>query len=223
MPVDGPTSFTAGTLFPKSSKKTARAINAASGNRPLVVLANLSGFDGSPESLRAAAAGVRRRDRPGGGQLRRADRVLRGLRATTAARSWCSPATLNESMEVAAVEGSYASVIGGRRRRRSCSPGEVTSGRRPTRGWPTWRRGSPRPSAAGAEGEAAGCRGAGGVRPAVRSEKLGEVATSSTPRTGRTRAPHGLGAPDRPPSGGRPFRTPSTAAMEPVRLSHSEP
>jgi acetyl-CoA carboxylase carboxyltransferase component len=29
-----------------------RAINAASGNRPLVVLANLSGFDGSPESLR---------------------------------------------------------------------------------------------------------------------------------------------------------------------------
>ena len=51
-PVDGPTTFTAGTLFPKSSKKTARAINAASGNRPLVVLANLSGFDGSPESLR---------------------------------------------------------------------------------------------------------------------------------------------------------------------------
>ena len=52
VPVDGPTSFTAGTLFPRSSKKTARAINAASGNRPLVVLANLSGFDGSPESLR---------------------------------------------------------------------------------------------------------------------------------------------------------------------------
>ena len=35
-----------------SSKKTARAINAASGNRPLVVVANLSGFDGSPESMR---------------------------------------------------------------------------------------------------------------------------------------------------------------------------
>jgi acetyl-CoA carboxylase carboxyltransferase component len=30
----------------------ARAINAASGIRPVVVLANLSGFDGSPESLR---------------------------------------------------------------------------------------------------------------------------------------------------------------------------
>ena len=29
-----------------------RTINAASGSRPLVVLANLSGFDGSPESMR---------------------------------------------------------------------------------------------------------------------------------------------------------------------------
>ncbi|GAA4335506.1 hypothetical protein GCM10023178_48790 [Actinomadura luteofluorescens] len=51
-PTDGPDAYTAGTLFPKSSKKAARAINAASGNRPLVVLANLSGFDGSPESMR---------------------------------------------------------------------------------------------------------------------------------------------------------------------------
>ena len=46
-PTDGPDVYTAGTLFPRSSKKAARAINAASGNRPLVVLANLSGFDGS--------------------------------------------------------------------------------------------------------------------------------------------------------------------------------
>jgi acetyl-CoA carboxylase carboxyltransferase component len=41
-----------GHAVPESSKKVARAINAASGNRPLVVLANLSGFDGSPESMR---------------------------------------------------------------------------------------------------------------------------------------------------------------------------
>ena len=34
-------------------------------------------------------------------------------RATTAAPSWCSPATLNDNMEVLAVEGSFASVIGG--------------------------------------------------------------------------------------------------------------
>ena len=47
-----PASWTSGTLFPQSSRKLARAINAASGNRPLVVLANLSGFDGSPESMR---------------------------------------------------------------------------------------------------------------------------------------------------------------------------
>ena len=52
-PTDGPDVYTAGTLFPRSSKKAARAINAASGNRPLVVLANLSGFDGSPDSMRA--------------------------------------------------------------------------------------------------------------------------------------------------------------------------
>ena len=51
-PTDGPDTYTAGTLFPQSSKKTARAINAACGNRPVVVLANLSGFDGSPESMR---------------------------------------------------------------------------------------------------------------------------------------------------------------------------
>src|SRR5262249_19710878 len=52
LPADGPDQWTAGTLFPLSSKKAAHAINAASGNRPVVVLANLAGFDGSPESLR---------------------------------------------------------------------------------------------------------------------------------------------------------------------------
>jgi acetyl-CoA carboxylase carboxyltransferase component len=52
IPADGPDQWTAGTLFPLSSKKVARAINATSGNRPVVVLANLSGFDGSPESMR---------------------------------------------------------------------------------------------------------------------------------------------------------------------------
>src|SRR4029079_18390424 len=64
-PVDGPTTFTAGTLFPRSSKRPARASNAASGNRPLVVLANLSGFDGSPESLRQTQLELRVAIRPG--------------------------------------------------------------------------------------------------------------------------------------------------------------
>ncbi|MEE2787324.1 MAG: carboxyl transferase domain-containing protein [Myxococcota bacterium] len=49
---DGPDTFAGGTLYPQASRKLARALNAASGRRPVVVLANLSGFDGSPESLR---------------------------------------------------------------------------------------------------------------------------------------------------------------------------
>src|SRR5690606_806761 len=43
-PPDGPAAWSAGTLFPLASKKVARALRAASGNRPVVVLANLSGF-----------------------------------------------------------------------------------------------------------------------------------------------------------------------------------
>ena len=53
VPADGPDQWTSGTFFPMSSKKVARVVNAASANRPLVVLANLSGFDGSPESMRS--------------------------------------------------------------------------------------------------------------------------------------------------------------------------
>ena len=77
-PSDGPDTYHRGHPVPNSSKKTARAINAASGNRPLVVLANLSGFDGSPESMRKLA-GVRRRNRQGHRQFRRTDRLLRDL------------------------------------------------------------------------------------------------------------------------------------------------
>ncbi|MBP1636210.1 MAG: Methylcrotonyl-CoA carboxylase biotin-containing subunit protein, partial [Acidobacteria bacterium] len=52
VPPDGPQQFTSGTLFPVASRKVARFVNAACGVRPLVILANLSGFDGSPESMR---------------------------------------------------------------------------------------------------------------------------------------------------------------------------
>ena len=51
-PTHGPATWTSGTLYPESSRKVARAIHASSGVAPVVVLANLSGFDGSPESLR---------------------------------------------------------------------------------------------------------------------------------------------------------------------------
>ena len=53
VPADGPEQWTAGTLFPQSSRRRWRGPStppAATG--PLVVLANLSGFDGSPESMR---------------------------------------------------------------------------------------------------------------------------------------------------------------------------
>ena len=76
-PADGPAQWSAGTLFPLSSKKVARAINAAE-RRPAgrragqpVRLRRLAGVAAPP------AARVRRRDRPGDRQLRRAVRAVR--------------------------------------------------------------------------------------------------------------------------------------------------
>ncbi len=109
---DGPDQWTAGTLFPRSSKKVARAVNAASGNRPLVVLANLSGFDGSPESLRKLQLEY-------GAEIGRAVVNFDGPIVFCVVSRYHGGAfvvfsgTLNDTMEVIAVEGSYASVIGG--------------------------------------------------------------------------------------------------------------
>jgi acetyl-CoA carboxylase carboxyltransferase component len=111
-PTDGPDQWTAGTLFPMSSKKTARAINAASGNRPLVVLANLSGFDGSPESLRKMQLEY-------GAEIGRAMVNFDGPIVFCVVSRYHGGAfvvfsgVLNDNMEVIAIEGSYASVIGG--------------------------------------------------------------------------------------------------------------
>jgi acetyl/propionyl-CoA carboxylase alpha subunit/acetyl-CoA carboxylase carboxyltransferase component len=112
VPGDGPTSFTSGTLFPQSSRKTARAINAASGNRPLLVLANLSGFDGSPESMR-------RWQLEYGAEIGRAITNFDGPIVFVVVSRYHGGAfvvfskKLNDNMVVAAVEGSFASVIGG--------------------------------------------------------------------------------------------------------------
>ena len=112
LPRGRPVAWTAGTLFPRSSKKTARAINAASGNRPLVILANLSGFDGSPESLRQLQLEY-------GAEIGRAVVNFDGPIVFCVVSRYHGGAfvvfsgTLNDNMEVAAVEGSYASVIGG--------------------------------------------------------------------------------------------------------------
>ena len=111
-PTDGPDTFTAGTLFPRSSKKAARAINAASGNRPLVVLANLSGFDGSPDSMRNLQLEY-------GAEIGRAIVNFEGPIVFVVISRYHGGAfvvfskRLNPNMTVLAVEGSFASVIGG--------------------------------------------------------------------------------------------------------------
>ena len=112
VPADGPDFWTAGTLFPSASKKAARAINAASNNRPIVVLANLSGFDGSPESLRKLQLEY-------GAEIGRAVVNFKGPMVFCVISRYHGGAyvvfsqVLNEKMEVVALEGTYASVIGG--------------------------------------------------------------------------------------------------------------
>jgi acetyl-CoA carboxylase carboxyltransferase component len=111
-PLDGPASWTAGTLFPLSSKKVARALNAASGNRPVVVLANLSGFDGSPESMRKLQLEY-------GAEIARAVVNFDGPIVFLVVSRYHGGAyvvfsrELNPGLRAAALDGSYASVIGG--------------------------------------------------------------------------------------------------------------
>ncbi|MGA9860508.1 MAG: carboxyl transferase domain-containing protein [Terriglobales bacterium] len=112
VPADGPEQWCAGTLFPQSSKKVARAINAASNNRPVVILANLSGFDGSPESMRRLQLEY-------GAEIGRATVNFKGPIVFCVISRYHGGAyvvfsrALNENLEVAALEGTYASVIGG--------------------------------------------------------------------------------------------------------------
>lgn len=112
VPADGPDVWTAGTLFPLSSKKVARAINSASNNRPVVILANLSGFDGSPESMRRLQLEY-------GAEIGRAVVNFKGPMVFCVISRYHGGAyvvfsrALNEQMEVVALEGTYASVIGG--------------------------------------------------------------------------------------------------------------
>ncbi len=111
-PTDGPDTYAAGTLFPRSSKKAARAINAASGNRPMVVLANLSGFDGSPESMRQLQLEY-------GAEIGRAIVNFDGPIVFCVISRYHGGAfvvfskALNPNMTVLALEGSFASVLGG--------------------------------------------------------------------------------------------------------------
>jgi acetyl-CoA carboxylase carboxyltransferase component len=112
VPADGPEQWTSGTLFPMASKKIARAINAASGRRPLVVLANLAGFDGSPESMRRLQLEY-------GAEIGRAIVNFDGPIAFCVISRFHGGAfvvfsrRLNENLETIALEGAHASVIGG--------------------------------------------------------------------------------------------------------------
>ncbi len=172
-PTDGPDVYTAGTLFPRSSKKVARAINAASGNRPLVVLANLSGFDGSPDSMRSLQLEY-------GAEIGRANVNFKGPVVFVVISRYHGGAfvvfskALNPRITVLAVEGSYASVIGG-----APAAAVVFSPLVDTR-----TAADPRVKAA----EAGVAEAAGAERPAlaaqlaetraaVRAEKLGQVAS----------------------------------------------
>jgi acetyl/propionyl-CoA carboxylase alpha subunit/acetyl-CoA carboxylase carboxyltransferase component len=112
VPTDGPTSWSGGTLFPQSSKKVARAINSASGVKPVVVLANLSGFDGSPESMRRLQLEY-------GAEIGRAVVNFEGPLIFCVVGRYHGGAyvvfskALNPNLIAFAVEGSHASVIGG--------------------------------------------------------------------------------------------------------------
>ncbi|TXD36133.1 ATP-grasp domain-containing protein [Lujinxingia vulgaris] len=111
-PVDGPDTWMSGTLFPHSSRKIARAINAASGVQPLVILANLSGFDGSPESLRE-------RQLEWGAEIARAVINFEGPILFNVVARYHGGAfvvfsqALNENLHATALDHTYASVIGG--------------------------------------------------------------------------------------------------------------
>ena len=112
IPADGPQHWHAGTLFPRASKKIARALNAAAGRRPMVVLANLAGFDGSPESLR-------------GWQLEFGAEIARAVVNFDGPIVFCVLSryhggtfvvfsqSLNPNLEAIALKGARASVIGG--------------------------------------------------------------------------------------------------------------
>jgi acetyl/propionyl-CoA carboxylase alpha subunit/acetyl-CoA carboxylase carboxyltransferase component len=175
-PVDGPSQWTAGTLFPRSSKKTARAINAASGSRPLVILANLSGFDGSPESLRQLQLEY-------GAEIGRAVVNFDGPIVFCVVSRYHGGAfvvfsgTLNDNMEIAAVGGSYASVIGGAPAAAVVFAAEVNKRTAADPRVADLQAGIAEATAHGSEADASRLRAElASTRSAVHSEKLGQVA-----------------------------------------------
>ncbi|MET8002137.1 carboxyl transferase domain-containing protein [Nonomuraea glycinis] len=172
-PTDGPDTYTAGTLFPQSSRKAARAINAASGNRPLVVLANLSGFDGSPESMRKLQLEY-------GAEIGRAVVNFKGPIVFCVISRYHGGAfvvfskALNPNLTVLAVEGSFASVLGGAPAAAVVFARDVD---KRTGNDPRVRALAARAAQAPAATRAALAAELAELRSSVRAEKLTEVAT----------------------------------------------
>lgn len=104
--------LSASTLHPEGSRKVAKAINAASGNRPVVVLASLSGFDGSARSMRG-------RQLEFGAEIARAVTNFEGPLVVVVLGRFHGGAyvvfskALNPSVKIVALDGAFVSVIGG--------------------------------------------------------------------------------------------------------------
>ncbi|MEE2645244.1 MAG: carboxyl transferase domain-containing protein [Myxococcota bacterium] len=107
-----PARWVGGTLYPQGSRKLARALHLARGRWPVVILANLSGFDGSPESLKERQLEL-------GAEIGRQvvafdlPIFLVILTRYHGGAYVVFSKALNPKLEAIAIEGSYASVIGG--------------------------------------------------------------------------------------------------------------
>lgn len=104
--------LSASTLHPEGSRKVAKAINAASGNRPVVVLASLSGFDGSARSMKG-------RQLEFGAEIARAVTNFEGPLVVVVLGRFHGGAyvvfskALNPNVRIVALDGAFVSVIGG--------------------------------------------------------------------------------------------------------------
>ncbi len=111
-PAGDATVWAGGTLYPSASKKVARAITHASGRRPVVVLANLAGFDGSTWSLRNEQL-------EWGAEIARSVVNFRGTIVVASIGRFHGGAyvvfnkTLNPGLRMIALTGTKVSVIGG--------------------------------------------------------------------------------------------------------------
>ena len=162
IPADGPEQWTSGTLFPRVVEEDrARDQRGVSGRRPLVVLANLAGFDGSPESMREWQLEY-------GAEIGRAVVNFDGPIVFCVVSRYHGGAfvvfsqRLNDGLEAVALEGAHASVIGGAPAAAVVFAREVEqAARHATRASPRSRSASPPPRAPSASACATSARRCG--------------------------------------------------------------